>query len=574
MNKIIVSSLVAVVALGANIASAQSYYPTYSYGSNYAGGCVNLSGDLSYGSRGSDVRSLQSFLIAQNYPGGGSWMLTGYYGQATTVAVRNFQQLQNLAMTGAVDAATRAAIARASCGGSFYNYNNNYSAPVQNYVGTPYTNPYNYNTYLPTQTGNTGYTGTVALTSLSQNTGAPGASVTVYGVGFDYANNTIYFGSQALSGISSNGTSLTFTIPYTYTASGNVQFYVTNSRGTSNSLTFTVMSYGYGYNSGCGTYPYNTYNYGYTNCYQPPVNNYSAPAITYLSPTSGAVGTSVTVYGSGFTRTGNAVHFGPGIIANLSSLDGSSVSFTVPTSLTGFGAQVMTLSTYNVSVTNSSGFTSNAVPFTVTSLGSYIAPTITSLNGPTSLSAGVSGTWTITLNNPGNSNVTTSVRWGDETLYPQSYGASQSTYMQGTNTLTFTHTYYGAGTYTPVFTVSNSSGQQNSSSMTVVVSGQNSGNVSLSYLSPTSGRVGTQVTLQGSGFSALDNTVHFGMGGTLHVPSQNGTTIYYTIPYGISPCDLAGFGCSAPSTSVSAGAYPVYVTNSQGTTNTQMFQVQ
>ncbi|MDO8576419.1 MAG: hypothetical protein Q7R90_03830, partial [bacterium] len=77
-----------------------------------------------------------------------------------------------------------------------------------------------------------------------------------------------------------------------------------------------------------------------------------------------------------------------------------------------------------------------------------------------------------------------------------------------------------------------------------------------------------------TGFNALDNTVHFGIGGTQHVPSQNGTTIYYTIPYAVSPCDLAGSGCTAPTTLVVPNSYPLYVTNSQGTSQTLQFQVQ
>src|SRR3989344_7331442 len=132
MNKILVSSLVAVVALGANIASAQSYYPSYpTYGTTYptyqtyqqpyTGACVNLTSDLSYGSRGTQVLQLQTFLVSRNYPGGGNWMITGYFGRATQAAVRNFQMEQGLSPVGIVGPMTRAAIARVSCGGTGYN---------------------------------------------------------------------------------------------------------------------------------------------------------------------------------------------------------------------------------------------------------------------------------------------------------------------------------------------------------------------------------------------------------------------------------------------------------------------
>ncbi len=86
------------------------------------------------------------------------------------------------------------------------------------------------------------------LTSLSQNTGFPGQQITIYGTGFDPINNTVYFGSTVLSNISSNGTSLTFTIPGYGTFGDMTNLYVTNSRGTSNTLTFTLYGGSYGCN--------------------------------------------------------------------------------------------------------------------------------------------------------------------------------------------------------------------------------------------------------------------------------------------------------------------------------------
>lgn len=591
MNKILVSSLVALIALGANTASAQSYYPTspytqgyggtqYNYGATYqqpyAGACVNLMSDLSYGSRGSQVLQLQTFLVSRNYPGGGNWMITGNFRTATLAAVRNFQMEQGLGTTGVVDAATRAAIARVSClsaeagGGAGYNYNvspytysmlstynynnnNNYNYNTNCYYTYPYTcNTYNYNTFT--------------LSSLSPVSGERGTILTIYGSNFDYSNNTVYFGSQPVANItSSNGTSLTVTVPWTLNP-GGVGVYVTNSRGTSNTLTFNVIaSY-----SGCN-YPYTYGSYNYNSIYCPPYSG--NPVLTYLSPNFGAVGTSVTVVGSGFSPTGNTVHFSGGVITGLSSSDGRSLSFIVPSQL-GYSSQVVTLGTYNVSVSTFGGQTSNVLPFTVTGVGSLGAPTIASVNGPTSLAVGTVGTWTITINNQNNTYMTTSVRWGDEGAYSSYASAPQTTYVSGTNTLTFTHTYYTPGTYNVIFTVSNNAGQQNTASASVVVGSPTYGNVSLSYLTPMSGRVGTQVLLQGSGFSALDNTVHFGIGGTQHVPSQNSMTIYYTIPYAISPCDLVGPGCAAPTSLVAPGSYPIYVTNNQGTSQTLQFQVQ
>ncbi len=595
MNKILVFSLIAFMALGANVASAQGYYytsPTYgtpvnsfpAYGvpafsiaasyPQYGGACVNIASDLSYGSGGTQVRQLQTFLVAQNFPGSGAWMITGNFRSATLAAVRNFQQQQGLPVTGVVDAATRAAINRVSCGGyGVFSYGNTYpyvAPPVSNYgygnnTNCYYTFPYtcNYSGY--------GY-GNVSLSSLSVVSGLPGASVTIYGSGFDYSNNTVYFGQVPVTNIPSyNGTSITFTVP-SYATAGTVGVYVVNSRGTSGTLSFGVLA-SYGCLGQYSSYVYGSYGgSGYGYC--PPTSQY--PTITYVNPTSGSVGTSVTVYGTGFSYSGNTVRFGSATIANISSYNGTSLTFTVPTYLSGtYGSSVVTPGTYSISVSNSSGYTSNAVSFTVTS-GAYGAPTISNLNGPTSLNTGVQGTWTIRVHNPYSSYMTTSVNWGDSGLGYASASVPQTTYQQGENTLTFTHTYQAAGTYTVVFTVSNSSGQSNTLSATVVVSGSGQyGNVALTSITPMSARVGMQIALSGSGFTPLENTVHFGIGGTQHVPSQNGTVIYYTIPAYVSPCDLVvqGGACTLNVQQVLPGPIQVYVKNNNGTTNTIQLQI-
>ncbi len=486
MNKIIVSSFVAFVLCGASVASAQTFYPPF-VSATYAGVCTNLSGDLSFGSRGSEVSRLQTFLVTQNFPGSGSWMITGNFRSATLAAVRNFQQAQGLPITGMVGGATRAAISRVSCGG-YSGYSNAY----------PYTTPFNYsyqnNTncyYTYPYTCNNFYNyNNVTLSSLSVTTGLPGTSVTIYGSGFDYLNNTIYFGSTPIANVSSpNGTSLTFTVPHV--TAGTVGVYVTNSRGTSSTLNFNVIG------GNCTTQ--------YYNC-----------CPTTQSPLQ-------YVQGQGYV----------------------------------FGYQSQNQYGYPYCYPQTS------------------APTISSVNGPTSLSIGTLGTWTLTVNNQNNSYMTTSVNWGDAGGYASA--APQTTYQQGSNTLTFTHTYYAAGTYTVTFTVTNTSGQSNTSTATVSVGGGSGqyGNVTLSSISPMSGRVGTQIVLTGNGFSSLDNTVHFGIGGTQHVPSQNGTTMYFTIPSYVSPCDVVTQGnvCAQYVQQVVPGPIQVYVRNSSGTTNTILFNV-
>ncbi len=572
----------AAVLLSANTAFAQASY-LYSSGS-----CTNLAQDLSYGQRGTDVSALQSFLVSQNYPGGGSWMVTGYFGQATVQAVRNFQQAHGLPMTGAVDASTRAAINSASCGtfpglgGTGYTYNYDYSYQWPYSGASPYTNNYNYgfnynygyNNYNQCGTypyyypcSNYSSYGTAPhITSFSPTIASPGSTVTVYGTNFDLYSNTVYVGGTTLSGIpSQNGTAITFTMPATM--SGSVSVSVGNAYGTSNSLTIQMSGSGYPYN-----YNYPPYNYpcGY-NGYACP--NAQTPVVTYLSPQQGAVGASVTVYGYGLSSTGNSVHFGNGIIANLMSVDGRSVSFVVPSSLSGYGYQPIGLGTYQVSVTNSDGLTSNALPFTITSTSQGGNVSITNVSGPSTLGIGVSGTWSITVQNPSSSYLSTSVNWGDSGYYAPS--TQQANVYSGSNTLTFSHVYSAGGTYTITFTVSNGAGQSATATASVSVSGTGGqGAVTINSISPTQGSIGTQVAIYGSGFDAYNNTIHFGSGGTMHVPSQNGV-IYYTVPSYLSPCDVSSGGiCPMYAQQVTSGSYPIYVTSPNGTSNTLSFQVQ
>lgn len=497
--------LVALVGLlgVAGVASAQSFY--YSDGSYapysmydqvaYTGTCVNISRDLSQGMRGSDVSSLQQFLVSRNYPGSGNWMITGYYGAATAAAVRNFQSAQGLAVSGIVDAQTRLALDRVACGGGTSAYQPPVQLPAPAYTTPSYVTP----TYT--------YPSTPTLPYYSPNYG--------YGFGCD--------GYQGYTGL----------------------YY------------------------GVGTY--------YANCgqqYDANIAQLGAPTITYLSPVSGAVGESVTIFGTGFSTTGNTVHFGNGVITNLGSQDGRSVSFTVPNKLTGYGSATISLGAYYVSVTNAAGYTSNTAQFTITSLGSQGAPVISDVSGPTSLAAGTVGTWTLTTNSPSGSYLTAAVDWGDaQNQYGQ---AVQQAVGYGAQTLSFTHTYSQQGTYTIQFKLTNANGQSTVASRTVTVSGTSSnGSVSLSSITPSSGRIGTQIAIQGSGFSQYDNTVRFGSGGTMHLPSYNGTTIYYTVPQYLSPCDITTSGaCALYLQLVTPGTtYPVSVSNSNGTSNAITFSV-
>lgn len=586
-----ISKKTALLTVGVVILVALGVGSDSVYASTWTGGCVSIGQNLSSGSRGSAVTQLQQFLVGQNFPGGGNWMITGKYGAATAAAVRDFQQVQGLPTTGIVDSATRSAIASVTCGSAFLSSSQpittvipvastNTIAPVWNPYG--YTSGYHY--------GNV----SLNLTGLSQNTGSVGSQVTIYGTGFDAYDNTVYFGTYALTNIPSTngGTQITFTIPPYVTAYSwngtQVNVYVVDSLGTSNTVTFTVTynpyacnglystSY-YGSCGGCayGTYPYPLYNNGnyYTsaNCGSGNTGNTSAPTISWLNPNYGATGTNVTVYGSGFTATNNTVHFGVGVIANLLSTDGTTLSFTVPSQLSGYGTQNVGLGTYNVSVTNGNGYTTTALPFTVTSLNGnggvgYGSPTISGISGPSTLAPGQSGTWTVVVNNPSGGYVTVTPQWGDNSIYAAS---SQSVQASSQATLTFSHTYQTTGQYTAGFTVTNSVGS-NSASKIVTVSGYNNGSApTISSVWPTTANIGSLVTLYGT-FGTSGNTINFGSGVIQNVYS-NGSQITFTVPQYLSSYCSGGYQCYQQP--VTSGSYNVSVQGYNGTSNTVALQV-
>ena len=106
-------------------------------------------------------------------------------------------------------------------------------------------------------------------------------------------------------------------------------------------------------------------------------------AITSFSPTSGPVGTVVTIYGTGFSPTpaNNAVQFN-GTAATVTASDTGSISTAVPTGAT----------TGRIGVTVGSGTATSATDFVVTVPG---APTISSFapaSGAASTSVTVTGT--------------------------------------------------------------------------------------------------------------------------------------------------------------------------------------
>lgn len=94
-------------------------------------------------------------------------------------------------------------------------------------------------------------------------------------------------------------------------------------------------------------------------------------------------------------------------------------------------------------------------------------PTISKFSGPTALSVGGTGMWSIVASDPENKTLSYSITWGDE--YLQSADSAVSAAQRFSQSTTFTHTYMRAGTYTIIVTVTDSDGASAEVSGTVSV---------------------------------------------------------------------------------------------------------
>ena len=104
-----------------------------------------------------------------------------------------------------------------------------------------------------------------------------------------------------------------------------------------------------------------------------PVGPANRPAITQIQPLTAAVGEAVTITGTGFTSTDNALKIGAGYILKLESADSTSIHLTLPSYLGACPpnqeicvalALPMSPGDYKVSVVNANG-ASNQVLFHV-----------------------------------------------------------------------------------------------------------------------------------------------------------------------------------------------------------------
>jgi hypothetical protein len=167
----------------------------------------------------------------------------------------------------------------------------------------------------PSQSASTTFTvasSAPAISGISPSSGAAGASVTISGVGFGSSKGTVTFGGTPAAVTSWADGSIAVTVPSGSTA-GSVPVQVTTTAGQTASTTFTVIA--------------------------------SPVTINSISPSSGAVGTQVTISGSGFGSTAGTVDFGTTAATVTSgNWSDSLITTTVPSGLST-GSVTVTVNT-------------------------------------------------------------------------------------------------------------------------------------------------------------------------------------------------------------------------------------
>lgn len=139
------------------------------------------------------------------------------------------------------------------------------------------------------------------LSSLSRYAAPAGATIILGGNGFSEDTNTVNFGSNKYKNVVSRGkTEIAFVIPSSM-KTGRYDISVTTGGKTTHTMPFMVT-----------------------------VPNAVAPVVTKVEPATVKFGQDITVTGQNFTKTGNIVTTGLGIIRDLKSSDGTTLTFSIP----------------------------------------------------------------------------------------------------------------------------------------------------------------------------------------------------------------------------------------------------
>ena len=320
------------------------------------------------------------------------------------------------------------------------------------------------------------FTVTPGITSITPSTGLPGIPVNITGTNFGAtqgASTVTFNGTSAISISNWSTTSITAVVP-PGTITGNVV--VTVNSVASNGVPFTVLV---------------------------------PPTISSLSPTSGVVGTPVTIAGTNFGASqGTSTVTFNGTATTISNWSATSIAAVVPSGAT----------TGNVVVTVN-GNASNGVPFTV------LTVTLTSSANPSSYGGSV--TFAATFSVSGLTSAVTFMDSGTQIGAGTITGttATYTTSSLAVGTHSITASWPGNSTYPPI------------TSSPVLQEVQNT--PAVYSLSPTSGVVGTPVTIAGINFGASQGTSTVTFNGTAATISNwSATSIAAVVPSGATTGNL------------------------------------
>jgi hypothetical protein len=255
----------------------------------------------------------------------------------------------------------------------------------------------------------------------------------------------------------------------------------------------------------------NTASNTYTLTYTP------APVITSLTPSSGPVGTSVVIAGSNFTGATGVTFNGAAAASYV--VNSSSQITAVVAAGTSTGAVI---------VTTAGGTSNTNATFTVTAAST--STTLTSSLNPSTFGQSVTFTATVTnTNGSATPSGTVTFRDGSITLGTGTLSAggvatfSTSALTQGSHSIT---AVYGAATGFNAST---------SAALTQVVNAPPT--PAITSLLPTSGPVGTGVTISGSNLSGATSVSFNGVAQTT-ITGNTGTSLTVNVPAGATTGDV------------------------------------
>lgn len=270
---------------------------------------------LSLGMTDPSVKELQKFLNktteteVSSYGAGSSGNETDYFGSLTAKALIKFQNLYASEVLAPVGLSKGTGFFGPMTMNKINQLSSNYPSPIslnntpQKTLNTPKTIISSDFSVNIGQTKNLTITDSVVPIYASSYEVFQGQSVSISGTGFSSKGNIVYFGENySLKNISSsNSNTLSFDVPKELPLGYyDLRIGTSDNKISKHKAFFVVVD-----------------------------KNSKRPSITSISPTSGKYGTTITVIGENFTKTGNQIRTNYSVVRDLSSSDGKTISFSI-----------------------------------------------------------------------------------------------------------------------------------------------------------------------------------------------------------------------------------------------------